>query len=144
MVYISYQKCQFRYIFEGLGMDNFGVFHDHLVSLVPVWYMLWPCCGHIGVFFTFGSFYHEKSGIPGPRNWKKSGVLSFEFHMYRMYRMWFCGIQGCQMVCFQTKNPYLGKFLRVLLWKILVYFITIWSILGPLEISYGHLVYILW
>jgi hypothetical protein len=30
--------------------------------------------------------------------------------------------QGCQMVCFQTKNPYLGKFWRVLLenfWYIL-------------------------
>jgi hypothetical protein len=50
--------------------------------------------------------------------------------------------QGCQMVCFQTKNPYLGKFWRVLLWKILVYFMTIWSILGHLEIFYGHLVYV--
>jgi hypothetical protein len=41
----------------------------------------------------------------------------------------YCGgrIQGCQMVCFQTKNPELGKFWRVLLWKILVYFMTIWS-----------------
>jgi hypothetical protein len=45
------------------------------------------------------------------------------------------------MVCFQTKNPNLGKFCRVLQWKILVYFMTIWSILRPLEIFYGHLVY---
>jgi hypothetical protein len=29
--------------------------------------------------------------------------------------------QGCQMVCFQTKNPNLGKFWRVLQWKILVF-----------------------
>jgi hypothetical protein len=49
--------------------------------------------------------------------------------------------QGFQMVCFQTKNPNLGKFWRVLLWNILVYFMTIWSILWPLEIFYGHLVY---
>jgi hypothetical protein len=49
--------------------------------------------------------------------------------------------QGCQMVCFQTKNPNLGKFWRVLPWEILVYFMTIWSILQPLEIFYGHLVY---
>jgi hypothetical protein len=49
--------------------------------------------------------------------------------------------QGCQMVCFQTKNPNLGKFCRVLLWKILVYFMTVWSILRPLQIFYGHLVY---
>jgi hypothetical protein len=49
--------------------------------------------------------------------------------------------QGCQMVCFQTKNQNLGKLWRVLQWKILVYFITIWSILLLLEIFYGHLVY---
>jgi hypothetical protein len=45
------------------------------------------------------------------------------------------------MVCFQTKNPNLGKFWMVLLWKILVYFMTIWSIVWPLEIFYGFLVY---
>jgi hypothetical protein len=45
------------------------------------------------------------------------------------------------MVCFQTKKPDLGKFWRVSLWKILVYFMTIWFILWPLEIFYGHLVY---
>jgi hypothetical protein len=28
--------------------------------------------------------------------------------------------QGCQMVCFQTKNPNLGKFWRVLQWKMFV------------------------
>jgi hypothetical protein len=48
---------------------------------------------------------------------------------------------GCQMVCFQTKNPNLGKFWRVLLCKILVYFMTIWSSLRPLEIFYGNLVH---
>jgi hypothetical protein len=45
------------------------------------------------------------------------------------------------MLCFQTKNPNLGKFWRVLQWKILVYFMTIWYILRPLEIFYGHLEY---
>jgi hypothetical protein len=49
--------------------------------------------------------------------------------------------QGCQMVCFQTKSRHLGKFWRVLPWKILVYIMTIWSILRPLEIFYGDLVY---
>jgi hypothetical protein len=42
---------------------------------------------------------------------------------------------------FQTKNPNLGKFWRVLLWKILAYFMTIWSKLRTLEIFYVHLVY---
>jgi hypothetical protein len=41
---------------------------------------------------------------------------------------------------FKPKIPILGKFWRVLLWKILVYFVTIWSILMLLEIFYGHLV----
>jgi hypothetical protein len=45
------------------------------------------------------------------------------------------------MVCFQTKNINLGKFLGVLQWKILVYFMAIWYILWPFEIFYGHLVY---
>jgi hypothetical protein len=37
--------------------------------------------------------------------------------------------QGCQMVCFQTKNPNLGKFWRALEWKMQVYFVVIWNIL---------------
>jgi hypothetical protein len=45
------------------------------------------------------------------------------------------------MVCFQTKNPNLGKIRMILQWKISSYFVTIWSILRPLEIFYGHLVY---
>jgi hypothetical protein len=40
------------------------------------------------------------------------------------------------MVCFETKNPILGKF-----W--LIYFMVIWNILQPFGISYGHLV-MLW
>jgi hypothetical protein len=50
--------------------------------------------------------------------------------------------QGCQMVCFQTKNQKLGTFWRVLQWKIMVYFMVIWSILRPFDIFYGHLVYL--
>jgi hypothetical protein len=46
--------------------------------------------------------------------------------------------QGCQMVCFQTKSPNLGKFGRVLQWKMLVYFADTWSILGLTVIFYGH------
>jgi hypothetical protein len=49
--------------------------------------------------------------------------------------------QGCQMVYFQTKDPNLGKFGRALQWKTLVYFIAIWSILQPIGIFNGRLVY---
>jgi hypothetical protein len=45
------------------------------------------------------------------------------------------------MVSFQTKNPSLGKSWRVMQWKILENFMTIWSILRPLEIFYGNSVY---
>jgi hypothetical protein len=44
------------------------------------------------------------------------------------------------MVCFQTKNPDLGKFWRYLEWKMLVYFMTIWNILSPFGIIVGRLV----
>jgi hypothetical protein len=56
-------------------------------------------------------------------------------------------IQGCQMVYFQTKNPNLGKFWRVLQSKMLAYCIAIWSILWafgilwPIGIFHGHLIY---
>jgi hypothetical protein len=57
--------------------------------------------------------------------------------------------QGCQMVYFQTKNPSLGKFWRVLQWQILVgipyghlvYFTAIYCILWPFGTSYGYLIY---
>jgi hypothetical protein len=45
------------------------------------------------------------------------------------------------MVYFQTKNPKLGKFWRVLQWKMLVYFMAIWYILWSFCIFHGTLVY---
>jgi hypothetical protein len=46
------------------------------------------------------------------------------------------------MAYFQTKNPNLGKFLWVVRWKMLVYFMTIWSILLSIGIFCRHLVYV--
>jgi hypothetical protein len=55
--------------------------------------------------------------------------------------------QGCQMVCFQTKNPSLEKFLEDLamenlglFYDRLVYFTAIGNILWPFGIFCGHLV----
>jgi hypothetical protein len=48
---------------------------------------------------------------------------------------------GCQMAYFENKNPDLGKFCRVVRWKMLVYFVAIRSIFPPFGIFYGHLVY---
>jgi hypothetical protein len=51
---------------------------------------------------------------------------------------WAAPFKGCQMAYFQTKNPNLGRFWRVLQWK-MVYFTVIWSILRPLGIFSGYL-----
>jgi hypothetical protein len=51
--------------------------------------------------------------------------------------------QSCQMVLFQTINPNLGKFWMELKWKILVYFLDIWSIFQPFGICHSHLVNVL-
>jgi hypothetical protein len=42
--------------------------------------------------------------------------------------------QGCQTVYFQTENPNLGKFGRVLRYKMLVQFLDMRSILRPFDI----------
>jgi hypothetical protein len=47
--------------------------------------------------------------------------------------------QGCQMVYYQTNNPNLGKFWRVLQLKMLVYFMAFLSIFRPCGIFYGNL-----
>jgi hypothetical protein len=50
--------------------------------------------------------------------------------------------QSCQMVCFQTKNPNLVKIWRDFVWKMLLYFMTIWNIFRPFGIIYGLLAYV--
>jgi hypothetical protein len=44
--------------------------------------------------------------------------------------------QGCQMVCFQTKSPNVGKF-----WKMFIQFMTIWNIFWRFWIFYDHFAY---
>jgi hypothetical protein len=64
-----------------------------------------------------------------------------------IYYITTCWNQGCQMAYFQTKNPDLGKFLRVLQWKMSVYYMSIvyftatWYILRTFGIFCGYLVY---
>jgi hypothetical protein len=43
------------------------------------------------------------------------------------------------MVYFQTKNPNLGKFLRTLDWKMLIYIMDYWNILRTFGKIYDHL-----
>jgi hypothetical protein len=51
--------------------------------------------------------------------------------------------QGCQMVYFRTKKFNLGKFLQGFLWKMMAYFMAIWSILQPFGMFHGNLVHFL-
>jgi hypothetical protein len=46
-----------------------------------------------------------------------------------------CGLQGCQIAYFQTKNPDLGKFWRVLQSKMLVFYTVVWFILQLFSIA---------
>jgi hypothetical protein len=49
--------------------------------------------------------------------------------------------QGCQMDCFQTKNPNFGKFWKALDWKMFIHFMAIWNIFWRFGIFYDHLVH---
>jgi hypothetical protein len=39
--FFSYQNYQFVFILEGLGMENVGIFYEHLKYFPAVWYILW-------------------------------------------------------------------------------------------------------
>jgi hypothetical protein len=75
--------------------------------------------------------------IVGSRRWKRKG---------RSRRRIPPEDQGCQMVYFKTKTPNLGGVLQWKMWVYLfyghlVYFMTIWYILGQFGIVYGIGIY---
>jgi hypothetical protein len=63
----SYQKSQFRFIFEGAEMENLGIFFGHFWYFKAIWVFLMP----FGVFcdylvHIFGMLHRLKSGNPAP------------------------------------------------------------------------------
>jgi hypothetical protein len=68
---------------------------------------------------------------------KRPGIL--QIGLFLILERHLTTAQGCQMVCFQTKNPNLGKFCRALDWQMLIYFMAIRNILWRLDIFYDHL-----
>jgi hypothetical protein len=38
----SNKKSQLGLILNGLEMENVGIFYDHLVYYMAIWYNLWP------------------------------------------------------------------------------------------------------
>jgi hypothetical protein len=87
---------------------------QHWFHYTPTYNIILALCRHPTLLF---SFLHFKNDFCMPFN------------------------QVCQMAYFQTKNPNLGIFWRLLQWKMLLYFIDIWSILQPSGIFHWHLVY---
>jgi hypothetical protein len=62
----SYKKSQFRYILEGLAVENFVlvIFYQHLLYLVITRNILW----YFGILFpSFGMLHQDKSGNPGKK-----------------------------------------------------------------------------
>jgi hypothetical protein len=71
--FILIPKTQFGYILEGLGMENVGMFYDHLEFLRPFGIIyLWPfgiVCDQVVIFYPFNvvcMFGPEKSGNLAP------------------------------------------------------------------------------
>jgi hypothetical protein len=60
----SNQKPQFGLILEGLGVENVGIFYDHLEYFMAIWYNLWPfciVCGHLVYFPQFWYVWTKKN-----------------------------------------------------------------------------------
>jgi hypothetical protein len=73
-----------------------GIFYYHVLHFVALWYIL-P---------HFGLLCREKSGNPE----LKSSNQFLRLEMLRFQAARDNLQQGCQMVCFQTKNPNMSRF----------------------------------
>jgi hypothetical protein len=63
----SNQKSKFGQIWEGLAMEDVGVFCRHLVHFRFYCYILWTfgiVRGNLAYYSSFGILYQEKSGNP--------------------------------------------------------------------------------
>jgi hypothetical protein len=64
----SNQRNKFGKIFEGLALEDVGVFYGHVVHFTVFCYILRTfgiVCGNLVRFSRFGISYQEKSGNPG-------------------------------------------------------------------------------
>jgi hypothetical protein len=58
----SNQKSKFGYIWEGLAMEDVGIFYGHLIHFTVFWYILWT----FGTLSPFGYFVPRKIWQPCP------------------------------------------------------------------------------
>jgi hypothetical protein len=84
--------------------------------------------------FLFGGSAEDSCRLRGPKYvcWREQKNVIWALE------------QGCQMVCFQTKNPNLGKLWRFLQSKTLAYFVTILVCLTAIGTILYFIWYILW
>jgi hypothetical protein len=55
MVYFETKYTNLIKILENLGMENVGIFYDHLEYFTALWYNLWPF--GIGSLWSFSIFF---------------------------------------------------------------------------------------
>jgi hypothetical protein len=60
----SNQKSQFWYIWEGLGMENCGIFHVQYCFGIPMLWQFSIFCDRLVTLYRFGILYKRKSGNP--------------------------------------------------------------------------------
>jgi hypothetical protein len=128
------------FVYFSLILSLFHSVSSYFVALFSVY-----------VSFTFPFFFFfyllvHFSPDPSIKRWRAIS-LPLICPIWRDRKKWRFD-QGCQMAYFQTKDPNFGNFLRVLQWKMLVffyghlvYFTDIWSILQTFSLFYSHLVY---
>jgi hypothetical protein len=71
----SNQKSQFGQILEVLGMENVGIFNDHLEYFTSIWYNSPPfdiVCGHLVYFSVLVCLDQEKPGNPNIKHQQRS------------------------------------------------------------------------
>jgi hypothetical protein len=133
-------------------LRSFGIFYGHLIYFVAIRY-IFPvllCCTKKNLatlrlcrkklFFLIKFYARVFCWMKIEPLWIPSCTFYDDDTAERRSEMPSDDTSGCQMVYFQTKNPNLGKFGRVLQWKMLLYFMDTWSISRSFVISNGHLV----
>jgi hypothetical protein len=137
----SYQKSQFEYMYFVVPWNwkswyvlfdtwniirQYDITYGRLVNFVVVWYIVprktWQPRLILRIFFDIVPMYVRRKSQALYLHWQPKLIP---------WRHKSDAEQGCQMAYFLTKNQTLGKFWRDLLWKMLVSFMDILSILGP-------------
>jgi hypothetical protein len=115
----SYQNANYGRPWD----EKVWLFHDNLVF--GIFIDICHFYGHFDIFMPFWLVV-SRQNLATLVTLVRTGSLP---ERWRSHYFFDSREQGCQMAYFQTKNPNLGKFWRVLQWKMLIYFVAIWSIL---------------